>query len=114
MDNVLLDASGSAWLIDWPWAGIGVRWLDALTILLDARLHSSDIDAEAIISTHPLFADASDDDTNAVLSGLISYFLDAAQRPAPANMPTLRAFQHAEGMAGLSWLGQRLGWSELH
>jgi aminoglycoside phosphotransferase len=112
IDNILLDDSGRAWLIDWPWAGIGVRWFDALTVLLDARLLGSDIDADAIIATHPLFADASDDNINAVLSGLTSYFLDAAQQPAPDNMPTIRAFQHAEGMAGLSWLGQRLGWSE--
>ena len=112
-DNILLDDTGRAWLIDWPWAGVGVRWLDALTFLLDARLHGSDINADKIIATHPLFADAADRDINAVLSGLTSYFLDAAQQPAPANIPTLRDFQQTEGMAGLAWLGHRLGWNDV-
>jgi aminoglycoside phosphotransferase len=112
-DNILLDDTGCAWLIDWPWAGVGVRWLDALTFLLDARLHGSDINADQIIATHPLFADAADRDINAVLSGLTSYFLDAAQQPAPANIPTLRDFQQTEGFAGLAWHGHRLGWSDV-
>ncbi|TFD87675.1 hypothetical protein [Cryobacterium serini] len=88
-----------------------MRWLDALTFLLDARLRGSDADADEIIATHPLFAEADDLAINAVLSGLTAYFLDAAQKPAPANMPTLRAFQLSEGLAGLSWLGERLGWT---
>jgi aminoglycoside phosphotransferase (APT) family kinase protein len=113
-DNILLDDTGRAWLVDWPWAGIGVRWFDALTFLLDARLRGSRTDADEIIATHPLFADADDHAIDAVLSGLTSYFLDAAQQPAPENMPTLRAFQHSEGMAGLSWLGERLGWNDVH
>ena len=110
-DNVLLDDGGRAWLVDWPWASVGVRWLDGLTFLLDARLNGSDVDAEEIIASHPLFALAPADGINAVLSGLTSYFLAEAQRPAPENMPTLRAFQREEGLAGLSWLAQRLGWS---
>ncbi|WP_105033289.1 phosphotransferase [Cryobacterium aureum] len=110
-DNILLDDTGRAWLVDWPWAGVGVRWLDALTFLLDARLRGSDADADEIIATHPLFAEADDHAINAVLSGLTAYFLNAAQKPAPENMPTLRAFQLSEGLAGLSWLGERLGWT---
>ena len=110
-DNILLDSSGRIRLIDWPWAGVGSRWLDALTFLLDARMHGSDFDAEKTIATHPLFTDATDRDIDAVLSGLASYFFDAARRPAPANMPTLRAFQYDEGVAALEWLGQRRGWS---
>ncbi|WP_104193343.1 phosphotransferase [Cryobacterium sp. Y82] len=110
-DNILLDDTGRAWLVDWPWAGVGVRWLDALTFLLDARLRGSDADSDEIIATHPLFAEADDPAINAVLSGLTAYFLDAAQKPAPVNMPTLRAFQLSEGLAGLSWLGERLGWT---
>jgi len=109
-DNILFDATGRAWLIDWPWACVGARWLDALTFLLDARMHGSDIDAEKIFATDTLFADATDHDINAALSGLTAYFFDAARQPAPTNMPTLRAFQHAEGLAGLAWLGQRLRW----
>ncbi|TFB73758.1 aminoglycoside phosphotransferase family protein [Cryobacterium glaciale] len=109
-DNILFDDTGRAWLVDWPWAGVGVRWLDALTFLLDARLRGSDADVDEIIATHPLFADADDHAINAVLSGLTAYFLDAAQKPAPENTPTLRAFQRAEGVAGLVWLGERLGW----
>lgn len=111
-DNVLIDAAGKAWMIDWPWAGVGCRWLDGLTFLVDARMHESGIDTEKILATHPLFADTTDQDIDVVLSGWTSYFFDAARRPAPLNMPTIRAFQLDEGMAGLAWLSERLGWSD--
>lgn len=112
-DNILLDSTGRIRLIDWPWAGVGSRWLDALTFLLDARMRGSDCDADKTIAAHPLFTDATDREIDAVLSGLASYFFDAARRPAPANIPTLRAFQYDEGLAALAWLRQRRGWSNL-
>lgn len=109
-DNILFDRAGRTWLVDWPGAGVGARWFDALTFLLDARMHGSAIDAEQIIAVNPLFTDATDGDIDAVLSGMAAYFFDSARSPAPANMPTLRAFQYDEGVAALVWLGQRRGW----
>ena len=34
----------------------------------------------------------------------------SARLPAPENMPTLRAFQRSEALAGMEWLSER--WAE--
>jgi aminoglycoside phosphotransferase (APT) family kinase protein len=42
-DNLLMDASGTVWIVDWPWAGIGAPWLDALTYLLDVLVRGEPV-----------------------------------------------------------------------
>ena len=106
-DNVLIDESGTARIVDWPWAGVGARWFDALTYLLDTRLRGVPVDTDGILVTHALFAGVSDADIDAVLAGLAGNFFDAARRPAPDGLPNLRAFQREEASAALSWLRDR-------
>ncbi|OCI29251.1 phosphotransferase [Oerskovia enterophila] len=106
-DNVLVDQSSRVWVVDWPWAGTGARWVDALTLLLDARVNDSTVDVDAIASSHPLFRGATRDHVDAFLAGLAGYFFDAARHPAPQNMPTLRAFQRRQGFVAIDWLAQR-------
>lgn len=108
-DNLLIDTAGSAWLIDWPWAGIGARWVDGLCYLLDARLRGETIDAEAHLGGHPLFDGVADASIDSVLAALTGGFFAKARRPAPPNMPTLREFQHGEALAGIAWLRERWG-----
>jgi aminoglycoside phosphotransferase (APT) family kinase protein len=108
IDNVLLDATGAAWIVDWPWASVGAGWFDGLTFLLDARLNGSSVDMDAVLATHSFFADATAHDIDAVLSGMAAFFFDSARRPTPPNMPTLRSFQLVQGEAALDWLRQRL------
>jgi hypothetical protein len=40
----------------------------------------------------------------AVLIGLAGFFLDSARRPPPQSIPTVRAFQRAQGDAVLAWV----------
>lgn len=47
---------------------------------------------------------AAEVDLAAVLAGLGAFFADAARQPAPAGLPTLRAFQQAQADTVLSWL----------
>jgi hypothetical protein len=42
------------------------------------------------------------------LAGLAGFFIDAARQPPPVGLPTLRAFQRAQGQAVLSWLREEL------
>lgn len=107
-DNVLIDAGGSTWIIDWPWACVGASWLDALSYRLDVRMRTGSQIADSV-SAHPIFADASARDIDAVLAGLSGGFFDKARQPAPANMPTIRAFQRREALAALGWLRERRG-----
>nr|WP_314842292.1 hypothetical protein [uncultured Microbacterium sp.] len=106
-DNVLIGADGAAWIIDWPWAGVGARWVDGLLYLLDARFRGESIDAEKTLLTHPLFDGVSADEVDSVLSSITGRYFDKARLPAPPNMPTLRDFQYREALAGMEWMRER-------
>jgi len=106
-DNVLVDAGGAAWLVDWPWAAVGARWIDGALYLLDVLVRGERVDVEAVLRSHPLLADVPADDVDAVLAAVAGSFFDKARRPAPEGMPTLRAFQHHEGVAAAGWWADR-------
>lgn len=108
-DNVLIDPHGTAWVIDWPWAGYGARWVDGLLYLLDARFRGENVDAEHLLDSHPLFDDVAPTDVDSVLAGVAGRMFDKARLPAPPNMPTLRDFQRRQGVAALLWLQERWG-----
>ena len=108
-DNVLIDRAGTAWIIDWPWAGIGARWIDGLCYLLDARLRGEEIDADELLRTHPLFDGVPASHIDALLAALTGGFFAKARRPAVPSMPTLREFQRSEALAGMTWLQERWG-----
>ena len=51
--------------------------------------------------------DVPDAHVDAVLAGLAGYFVDVARRPDPPGLPTVRAFQRAQGVVVLGWLRRR-------
>lgn len=108
-DNVLMDADGRAWIIDWPWASVGARWMDGLFYLLDVRVRGERVDVEQLRAQHPLFDGVPAADIDSVLAAVTGQFFVKAQLPAPPGMPTLRPFQYREGVAGMEWLAQRWG-----
>lgn len=101
-DNVLLDASGRAWLLDWAWASVGANWVDGFTALLDARLNGS-ADTDELLG-HPLFADIRPHGVDALLAALAGGFRLNSLQPAPPRMPALRPFQAAQADVALDWL----------
>ncbi|WP_394278398.1 phosphotransferase family protein [Microbacterium sp.] len=105
-DNILIDGTGAAWLIDWPWASIGARWFDGVTYLLDVVMRGELVDVDGYLS-HPLFETLRYEQLDAVLAALAGTFYNSARQPAPPNMPTLRAFQRAEADAAVAWLAHR-------
>jgi hypothetical protein len=107
-DNLLITADNGAVLVDWPWACIGSPWVDALTLLINARVFAPSFDADSLLQSHEAFAPASAASVNRVLSGLAAYFTDAARQPPPPGLPTLRAFQRRQGEAVVRWLRERL------
>lgn len=108
-DNLLVSADGRVWVVDWPWAAVGVHWFDPLTYLLDTLVRGEDTDVEHHLATHRVFAGLPGTTIDAVLAGLAGTFFEKASRPAVPNMPTLRAFQRAEGLAAAEWLLRRWG-----
>lgn len=108
-DNAIIDQDGIAWIIDWPWAGVGARWTDGVCYLFDVRMRGEDIDVDEVLRQHPLFAGVTDADVDSVLAALTGGYLFRSRLPAPPGMPTLREFQRQEALTGLAWLQQR--WS---
>jgi hypothetical protein len=106
-DNLLVDADGTVWVIDWPWASIGAHWLDPLTYLLDVLVRGEDADVEHHLATHRVFAGVPATSVDAVLAGLAGVFFEKASRPPIPHMPTLRDFQRDEALAAADWLLRR-------
>ncbi len=95
-DNMLLRPDGSVVFVDWPWGCAGPPWLDTALLALNVIVHGGDGDAI-------LPAEGAD-----VVIGFTGYLLDAARQAPPPGLPTLRAFQRAQGDALLPWMRRRL------
>ena len=54
--------------------------------------------------------DVSKDAIDAIVCALAGYFVVHALDPAPPGIPTVRAFQAAQGRAAVAWLRDRMGW----
>lgn len=106
-DNVILDRDGAAWIIDWPWAGIGARWTDGACYLFDVRMRGEAIDVEEVLGLHPLFDGVADADIDSLIAALTGGYLFKSRLPAPPGMPTLREFQRQEALTGIAWLQER-------
>ncbi|MEU8004700.1 aminoglycoside phosphotransferase family protein [Catellatospora sp. NPDC049111] len=106
-DNLLIGPDGTVTVVDWPWACVGPAWLDSMMIMVNVNLFGGhDVDALVAAYTAPLGARPAE--VTGVLAGMTGYFLDACRRPAPPGLPTVRAFQRAQGDASLRWLRARL------
>lgn len=104
-DNVLLAPDGSVTFVDWPWASRGAAWIDTVVLAINAALHGHD--PEAVLAGNPLLDGV---DPTPFLAGLAGTWHDAARRPAPRGLPTIREFQQAQGDVTLDWVRRRTGW----
>ncbi|MFE9204662.1 phosphotransferase family protein [Micromonospora sp. NPDC007230] len=106
-DNLLIGPDGRVSVVDWPWACRGPVWLDSLMILVNVQVYGGH-DPEALLRDLPLAAGVDPADLTGVLAGFTGFFLDGARLPPPPGIPTVRAFQRAQGDALLRWLTRRL------
>ncbi|WP_221890958.1 phosphotransferase [Microbispora sp. KK1-11] len=108
-DNLLLTADGRVHVVDWPWACLAAPWFDLLAMLPSVAMQGGPPPAE-VFGGHPVAAKADGDAVTAVLAAVTGYFVQRGSLPPPPGLPTLRAFQLAQGRAALAWLRQRTGW----
>ncbi|WP_181957823.1 hypothetical protein [Nonomuraea longispora] len=47
----------------------------------------------------------------AVVAAMAGYFVCQGRMPGPPGLPTVRAFQRAQGVVALDWLRRRTGWA---
>jgi aminoglycoside phosphotransferase (APT) family kinase protein len=108
-DNILLTAD-RVMFVDWPWACTGPPWLDLVAMLPSVAMQGGP-PPETILARHPLGQAADPDAVTVVVAALAGFFLWKGVQPDPPGLPTLRAFQRAQGMVALDWLRQRTGWA---
>lgn len=108
-DNVLLTRD-RVFFVDWPWAAIGAAWVDLALMLPSVALQQGPAPAE-IWDAHPLAVAADPGAVDAVVCALAGFFTWQAQLPPSPGIPTLRAFQAAQGVEARAWLAERRGWT---
>lgn len=106
-DNLLVGPDGRVTVVDWPWACVGPAWLDTAMLMVNVNLFGGH-DVDALLAAYAVPLGARPAELTALLAGMTGYFLDACRRPAPPGLPTVRAFQRAQGEASLRWLRARL------
>ena len=106
-DNVLLTPDRVVF-VDWPWACLAPPWFDLVAMLPSVAMQGGP-PPEAVLARQPLGQAADADAVTVVVAALAGFAWTSAQ-PDPPGLPTLRAFQRAQGLVALDWLRQRTGW----
>jgi serine/threonine protein kinase len=108
-DNILLTADGRVYFVDWPHACVGASWLDAVAFAPSVAMQGG-ADPDEVLARWPGGADAAPAAVNAALASVAGFFTQRALLPPPPGLPTLRAFQAAQGEVARRWLRERTGW----
>lgn len=95
-DNLLITADGRIVFIDWPHGANGPAWLDRTLLAMNVEVHGGD--GDALLPPEGV----------GLVIALVGYFLDRSRTPPPPGLPTVRAFQRAQGDALLPWMRRRL------
>ncbi len=107
-DNLLVTTSGVVF-VDWPHACVGAPVLDLVAWAPSVVLEGGPPPEELLALHGP--ASAVDRDVLAVLVAAFGGFLVRhSLQPPPPGLPTLRAFQGAQGSVALAWLQRLTGW----
>lgn len=106
-DNILI-AGDDVFFVDWPWARIGAAFVEWLAFAPSVCMQGGP-NPEALMQMVPIEA-VDSGAINAVIASLTGYFLAQSRRPPPPGIPTVRAFQAAQGKIALDWLRERTGW----
>ncbi|PZG14809.1 aminoglycoside phosphotransferase family protein [Nonomuraea aridisoli] len=101
-DNILL-AGDRVYLVDWPYACLGAPWFDRLAMLPSVSMQGGPPPDELCADPDPA--------VTTVVAAVAGYLLRQSLQPAPPGLPTLRAFQRAQGVVALDWLKRRTGWA---
>jgi hypothetical protein len=107
-DNVLVDGSGKAWLVDWNWPVTGAAWLDSFFTLIGPR--GDGLDVDAVLASRRLLRDVPSEAVDIALALVTGYFLSVCDQPVPPTSPHLRDHQRWQGEVCWEWLAERRGW----
>jgi aminoglycoside phosphotransferase (APT) family kinase protein len=101
-DNVLLTADGRVTFVDWTSTCTGAPWFEVLVMLPSIELEGGGA-PEAVLRRAGL-DHLPVDDVVPVVAATAGYFVERGRLPDPPGLPTLRAFQRAQGELTIAWL----------
>jgi len=107
-DNILLTPT-AVWIVDWPHVRIGAAWVDTICFAPSVTMQGGPPPAQ-LLARHPACHAADPAAMTAVVAAVTGFFLYHSLQPAPPGLPTLRAFQAAQGAVARDWLAERTGW----
>jgi aminoglycoside phosphotransferase (APT) family kinase protein len=109
-DNILFDrADDRVWFVDWPHACIGAAWLDVVAFAPSVAMQGGP-SPDPLFARYPQATGADREAVNAGLAAVAGYFTRQSLLPPPPGIPTVRAFQAAQGVVAREWLATRTGW----
>jgi aminoglycoside phosphotransferase (APT) family kinase protein len=108
-DNLLITGD-RVMVVDWPHARIGAAWIDLAAMAPSVAMQGGP-EPEALLMRHPAARAADPEAITTFIALLAGYFLYQAALPDPPGLPTVRAFQRAQGEVTRAWLARRTGWT---
>ena len=106
-DNILISGD-RVFGVDWPWARRGAPWVDWVGMAPSVEMQGGPR-CEDFLSLFDVRGVPGDSITE-VLCSIAGYFCVHALDKPPRGIPTVRAFQAAQGVVALRWLRERTGW----
>jgi hypothetical protein len=107
-DNLLV-TDDRVWVVDWPWAARGHPLLDLVAFAPSVAMQGGPEPGDLLgLSRTGRAADP--DRLLSLVVAVAGYFACRALLPAPPGLPTVRAFQAAQGEVTLRWLAGLTGW----
>ena len=106
-DNMLITPSGEVVFVDWAHACRGPAWLDLVLWACALELEGGGPPAETMRRLAPESGPTGAALT-AVVAAILGYFEFQGALPDPPGLPTVRAFQRAQGEIAARWLDELL------
>jgi aminoglycoside phosphotransferase (APT) family kinase protein len=108
-DNLILTPN-RVYVVDWPHACVGAAWVDLIGFAPSVAMQGG-LEPEELLASYPAARSAPAAAITAVVAAIAGYFTWSALQPPPPGLPTVRAFQAAQGVVARAWLAQRTGWT---
>ncbi len=105
-DNLLL-TDDRVTMVDWPHAYRGAAYCDLVFFAPSVAMQGGP-EPDALLARSRIGRTVGRDALAALVCALAGYFTERALRPAPPGLPTVRAFQWAQGEVARRWLATLL------
>jgi Ser/Thr protein kinase RdoA (MazF antagonist) len=105
-DNLLVTGGGVV-VVDWPHACCGAAFVDVVLLAPSVAMQGGPQPAD-LLARSRTGRSARPANLTATVCALAGYFTERSLRPAPPGLPTVRAFQAAQGEVTRRWLAELL------